>query len=157
MLAVIDNSHAEKCIRHQYGSHFYPLLTKTYKSLWEYDTENHTEKSNHTINTTETTLKSFTRDNHTEIFSLITLKFVCYCYYSYPLFSTFSVLLWILVWFSVPYKQWFCMLLLEVDKNDLLVPYTLFCMWSVNDSKQCSSNWLKLQKLHFLTQMAAKK
>ena len=59
--------------------------------------------------TTETTLKSFTKDNHTEIFSLITLKFVCYCYprmlipynstenfqrYSYPLFSQFSASLW---------------------------------------------------------------
>ncbi len=31
--------------------------------------------------TTETTLKKkFTKDNHTVIFSLITLKFVCYCY-----------------------------------------------------------------------------
>ncbi len=59
--------------------------------------------------TTETTLKSFTKDNYTEIFSLITLKYVCYCYprmlilynptenfqrYSYPLFSQFSALLW---------------------------------------------------------------
>ncbi len=30
--------------------------------------------------TTETTLKRCTNDNHTEIFSVITLKFVCYCY-----------------------------------------------------------------------------
>ncbi len=32
-------------------------------TLWEYDTENHTEKSNNT----EKPLKSFTKDNHTEI------------------------------------------------------------------------------------------
>ena len=58
---------------------------------------------------TETTLKNFTKDNHTEMFSLITLKYVCYCCprmlipynptenfqrYLYHLFSQFSALLW---------------------------------------------------------------
>ena len=80
------------------------IFTKV--SLWEYDTENHTAKSNHTEKTNKTTLKSFTKDNHTGIFSLITLKLVCYCCprmlipynptknfqrYSYPLFSQFSL------------------------------------------------------------------
>ena len=31
-------------------------------------------------NTSETTLKSFTKDNHSEILSLMTLKYVTYCY-----------------------------------------------------------------------------
>ena len=70
--------------------------------------------------TSETTLKNFTKDNHAQIFSLITLKFVCYCYqrmlipynptenfqcYSYircslnfQCYSGFSV------WFSVSYS-----------------------------------------------------
>ncbi len=39
-----------------------------------------TLKSPTTLKTSETTLKSFTKDNHTEIFNLITLKSVCYCY-----------------------------------------------------------------------------
>ena len=44
--------------------------------LIEYDTENHTEKFNHT----ETTLKNFTKDNQAETSSLISLKYVTYCY-----------------------------------------------------------------------------
>ncbi len=67
---------------------------------------------------TETTLKSFTKDNHTENFSLIILKFVCYCYprmlipynpaencqrYSYPLFSQFQRYSGFSVRFSVSY------------------------------------------------------
>ncbi len=38
--------------------------------LWEYDTENLTEKSNYT----ERPMKSFTKDNHIVYFLLITLK-----------------------------------------------------------------------------------
>ena len=59
-----------------------------------------TEKSIHS----ETTLKSFTKDNHMGFFVLITLKSACFCYnhydsienfqrYSYPLYSIFSVTL----------------------------------------------------------------
>ena len=71
-------------------------------------------------NHTEKPLKSFTKDKHTEIISLITLKFVCYCYprmsnpynptekcqcYSYPLLSQFSVLLSFSVRFSVSHSR----------------------------------------------------
>ena len=49
-------------------------------SRWEYDTENHTEKSIHTEKIFETTLKRFTKNNHTGIFHLITLKCVSYCF-----------------------------------------------------------------------------
>ena len=69
--------------------------------------------------TAETSLNSFTYDNHTEIRSLITLKYFCYCYprlltpykptenfqvCSNPLFVQFSALLCFSVWFSVSYS-----------------------------------------------------
>ncbi len=69
-------------------------------------------------------MKSFKKDNYTEIFSLITLKFVCYYYprmstpynptenfqhYSYPLFSQFSALLW---FFSVIFSVIFLLCLM---------------------------------------------
>ncbi len=88
------------------------------QTLWEYDTENHTEVQPH-WKISETALKIFTKDNHTEFCSLITLKFVCYRYprmlipfnptenfqrYSYPLFSQYPALLWFSVWFSESYS-----------------------------------------------------
>ena len=67
------------------------------------------------------TLKNFTKDNYTEDLSLITLKFVSYCYpgilipynptensqrCSYPLFSQLSALLWFFsVIFSAIFSQ----------------------------------------------------
>ena len=46
-------------------------------SHWEYDTENHVQPH---WKTTKTTLKGFIKDKHTNMVSLFTLKFVCYCY-----------------------------------------------------------------------------
>ena len=75
-------------------------------------------------NTSENTPKSFTTDDHSEIFTFITLKFVCYCHdcyskmlihynltenfqrYPYPLFCLFSALLYFLVWFSESFSEW---------------------------------------------------
>ncbi len=86
--------------------------------------------------TSEITLKSFTKDNHTGIFSFITLKYVCYCYLRmlipynqtetywqifsatyYPLFSSFSALLW---FFSVI----FSVIILIVQTPKALKPDT---------------------------------
>ena len=95
--------------------HKFKLLV-IHQTLWEKDTENHTEKSTH-IETPLTRLKSFTKDSRNEIFSSITMKFFSYCYSRTltpynptekfsalpPSFVLFSALLW---FFSVIFSQW---------------------------------------------------
>ena len=82
------------------------------QSLWEYDTENHTEKSKQTEKPLKPHWKALQKIiihshwnflfNHTEIYLLLLSKNVIIPYnpteifhrYSYPLFSQFSALLW---------------------------------------------------------------